>query len=126
MAAEVALDRYLFLPRSMERIETFQYNPLHDLESVWWVAMWTCFGLTAVDDPIFEDVERLDKQRTIFHALFPQSVELSAERLSMLLVDSDVSLKSRCLSKAMNTIRILVITMHNDLELLLCTKSLRS
>ena len=38
MAVEVETSRYIFHPKS-----TFSYNPLHDLESLWWVGVWFLF-----------------------------------------------------------------------------------
>ena len=63
MAVEVHLQTYLFLPipcaldkrslvavlRSKKPIPEFRFNPLHDLESIWWIALWTFLRFTLAD-----------------------------------------------------------------------------
>jgi serine/threonine protein kinase len=52
MACEVQVQKYLFKtpPRQAHVLETsvvnkvpFRFNPLHDLESTWWIAVWCLF-----------------------------------------------------------------------------------
>lgn len=42
MAAEVAEGRYKFVPHRGAK-KAFYFNPLHDLESVWWLLVWSLF-----------------------------------------------------------------------------------
>ncbi|KAF9533150.1 hypothetical protein CPB83DRAFT_531206 [Crepidotus variabilis] len=84
MAIEVAFSKYMFLPQVRTRTKhprsSVQHNPLHDLESVWWMATWTCFGFLPSGDLRLDDEDDLNGQREIFHDLFPQSLKPSVER----------------------------------------------
>jgi serine/threonine protein kinase len=42
MAIEIAIQRYLFLPDDTSRLP-FYYNPLHDIESIWWITNYFMF-----------------------------------------------------------------------------------
>ncbi|KIK15568.1 hypothetical protein PISMIDRAFT_114971 [Pisolithus microcarpus 441] len=44
----------------------FKFNPLHDMESLWWIATWTLYY--HVDQ---EGSWRSSEQITQFHKLFP-------------------------------------------------------
>jgi len=68
MSVEVELQHYSFIPKLAEialfkpkvasRLPalTFYYNPLHDLESLWWIAVWII--LTHLDDSRTRTIER--------------------------------------------------------------------
>ena len=74
MAIEVELQWYKFEPRpsrkpdhqkSRERLPTpFRYNPLHDLESIWWIAAWFLFKRTvAFDDDETDDPAEVARRK---------------------------------------------------------------
>lgn len=42
MAAEVASGAYNFVPEDMEQ-PMWTHNALHDVESIWWIALWAIF-----------------------------------------------------------------------------------
>ena len=81
MAVEVHLQRYLFRPpppqldsaalfaalKSRKAKVEFRFNPLHDLESIWWIALWTFLHFTPAD---VSDTQ-LMKQYHIARTLFP-------------------------------------------------------
>jgi hypothetical protein len=101
MPIEVAVMKYLFLPprqaRSIDEVEqairetkqdptadvSFSYNHLHDLESLWWVAVWVVFHnyFLAPDDLSCEfDEQDVKKQLIQAQILFPSTVD-STSRL---------------------------------------------
>lgn len=64
MALEVESSDYLFTPRTidpsgqiMEPLQSppFRQNALHDLESIWWVAIWIEFYLVNPNAPLLPD-----------------------------------------------------------------------
>jgi len=68
MAVEVRESRYLFYPPASEDpsrriLSPFRHNCLHDLESTWWIALWTTY-VFAPSAPSEQDV-------IYFHQLFP-------------------------------------------------------
>ncbi|KAF8498440.1 hypothetical protein JB92DRAFT_3125288 [Gautieria morchelliformis] len=90
MACEVAEEAYLFNPRaSYEDMPTeFRHNPLHDLESLWWIAVWQIFYYTLppddssssspTDHHTTEDrEERLSLQEQAFFKMFPEDLNNS-------------------------------------------------
>ncbi|KAL4242335.1 hypothetical protein ABKN59_011958, partial [Abortiporus biennis] len=59
MAYEVALGEYIAqdLPNETYRprprsFPTFFHNPLHDLESIWWICLWGVFLHYIQEDPV--------------------------------------------------------------------------
>ncbi|KAI6016909.1 hypothetical protein BKA83DRAFT_4329447 [Pisolithus microcarpus] len=71
MASEVEAQRYLFQPhggkhRREGRKCPFRFNPLHDMESLWWIATWTLYY--HVDQ---QGSRPSPEQITQFHELFP-------------------------------------------------------
>lgn len=74
MACEVEAQNYLFgLPKEidMDMLEDwtqvpFRFNPLHDVESIWWIATWILYY--HVDQ---EGDQRSPDQTEYFHKLFP-------------------------------------------------------
>ncbi|KAI6016852.1 hypothetical protein PISMIDRAFT_643355 [Pisolithus microcarpus 441] len=74
MACEVEAQEYLF-QREMDKLFTlvkclFKFNPLHDMESLWWIATWTLYY--HVDQ---EGGWRSSEQIMQFHKLFPGRLE---------------------------------------------------
>ncbi|KIN96406.1 hypothetical protein M404DRAFT_246366 [Pisolithus tinctorius Marx 270] len=80
-ACEIAYQRYLFEPsprlgdsfqhpRNLPQSQRmpFSYNPLHDLESLWWIQAWMIYF--HVDH---QDGHRSPGQTRWFHELFPRS-----------------------------------------------------
>lgn len=87
MAAEVESETYSFLPPSDLSSDTaiefpvFRYNFLHDLESLWWVALWMIFNhRDDRDDAAHSNAER---QAGCARMLFPR-ITLPYGRLSVL------------------------------------------
>ena len=83
-SVEVRQQRYLFRYKNydedgnydeVEVLPPFKFNCIHDLESVWWIALWVLFHHAPVDD-------KEDRNVQILHAsqMFP-SVGSSMERL---------------------------------------------
>ncbi|KIK22815.1 hypothetical protein PISMIDRAFT_651298, partial [Pisolithus microcarpus 441] len=71
MASEVEAQQYLFQPRGGKprregRKCPFRFNPLHDMESLWWIATWTLYY--HVDQG---GSRPSSEQITQFHELFP-------------------------------------------------------
>ncbi|KAI5997593.1 hypothetical protein EDD15DRAFT_2246630 [Pisolithus albus] len=70
MACEVGARNLLFQPLvcrpyADERDCLFRFNPLHDMESVWWMAMWVVYyHAVQAGEPLSEQLEYL-------HKLFP-------------------------------------------------------
>ena len=52
----------------------FHYNPLHDMESIWWIVSWILFSNR--DKPIAseEDLEDAESQMQYVHLLFPRTL----------------------------------------------------
>ncbi|KAI5993502.1 hypothetical protein EDD15DRAFT_2529998 [Pisolithus albus] len=74
MACEVEAQRYLFQPHGGKSLAKtnpaakcpFRFNPLHDMESLWWIATWTLYY--HVDQ---RGSRPSPEQITQFHDLFP-------------------------------------------------------
>ncbi|KAI6026735.1 hypothetical protein BKA83DRAFT_4247255 [Pisolithus microcarpus] len=81
MACEVGAQSYLFelfvcRPYGYERKCPFRFNPLHDMESLWWIAMWVVYyHAVQAGEPLSEQVGYL-------HKLFPGQL---GERTNALL-----------------------------------------
>ncbi|KAI5993493.1 hypothetical protein EDD15DRAFT_2367230 [Pisolithus albus] len=69
MACEVESEEYLFDVGPIGE-RTFKFNPLHDMESLWWIATWTLFY--HVDQ---KGGRPSSEQITQFHELFPGRLE---------------------------------------------------
>ncbi|KAI5993501.1 hypothetical protein EDD15DRAFT_897434 [Pisolithus albus] len=91
MACEVEAQNYLFQPRGGKRRREgepcgedsnlpFRFNPLHDMESLWWIATWTLYY--HVDQ---KGGRPSSEQITQFHKLFPGRLD-SASRTNAFLV----------------------------------------
>lgn len=115
MAVEVAAGYYLFEKRSGGDDAEFRHSPLHDLESIWWMAVWTCFGFVPSSDEICEDEDRLDQLRLAFDKLFPQSTSSSAHRLSALVIERWFNASKIVLPKSMKGLGSLAVAMRNVL-----------
>jgi hypothetical protein len=75
----VDLENYVH--RATAGSHLFRYNPLHNIESTWWIGVWiiTCNGVME-DKRSVEDVE---KQKRRAREFFPKTTR-SADRLSLL------------------------------------------
>jgi hypothetical protein len=67
MAVEVELSLHIFYPKS-----NFHQNPLHDLESLWWVGVWFVFWhykpSNLMDDTVQEHMKLVKKVgQTLFN-----------------------------------------------------------
>ncbi|KAF7428943.1 hypothetical protein PC9H_008180 [Pleurotus ostreatus] len=100
MAVEVSDGAYLFRPRAAAEdvflsptgvlpsrgtkpVHPFRHNVLHDLESIWWLAMWSIFRY--YPDNLGVDTEALKKQRHTYEALFSPTFILDKERNNALV-----------------------------------------
>jgi hypothetical protein len=86
MSVEVELQHYSFMPKPAEidlfklkvasRLPAliFRYNPLHDLESLWWIAVWMMF--THRDDRVEQEPSNEDEESQSRYAerLFPRII----------------------------------------------------
>ncbi|KAI6016911.1 hypothetical protein BKA83DRAFT_4329497 [Pisolithus microcarpus] len=84
MACEVKAQKYLFGPFRVEALDEdrnlpFKFNPLHDMESLWWIATWTLFY--HVDQ---EGGRPSSQQVANFYELFPGRLD-SASRTNAFL-----------------------------------------
>ncbi|KAI5993483.1 hypothetical protein EDD15DRAFT_2438059 [Pisolithus albus] len=75
MASEVEAQGYLFAPVTVkapgeDRNSLFKFNPLHDMESLWWIATWTLYY--RVDQKGCRPSSEQIKQ---FYQLFPGRLE---------------------------------------------------
>lgn len=94
MAVEVSYGGYQFRPISIaedvflvptldtipdsDPVHPFRHNALHDLESIWWLAMWSIFNY--YPDNVGADLEALTNQRYTYEALFSPDFALDKER----------------------------------------------
>ncbi|KAI6111282.1 hypothetical protein F5141DRAFT_1113645 [Pisolithus sp. B1] len=71
MACEVKAQKYLFQPHGLlpynDDSTPFRFNPLHDMESVWWIATWTLYHHVNQ-----EAGQPSTQQINAFHKLFPR------------------------------------------------------
>ena len=88
MAAEAYSQAYLFRPPMLELFTTqadppaWRHNPLHDLESVWWVAVW------CVHYFVLKEERQNDKPYPgRFFALFPSTDSDFSEHILALTAD---------------------------------------
>ncbi|KAG9221354.1 hypothetical protein CCMSSC00406_0009931 [Pleurotus cornucopiae] len=100
MAVEVSLGAYQFEPRPVaeDALVTatdipvininppfrhpFRHNALHDLESIWWLALWSIFRY--YPDHVGADPEALKNQRRGYETLFSPNIAVDKERMSVL------------------------------------------
>ncbi|KIK17954.1 hypothetical protein PISMIDRAFT_210660 [Pisolithus microcarpus 441] len=80
MACEVEAQKYLFGPVTVkapgeDRNLLFKFNPLHDMESLWWIATWTLYY--HVDQ---EGGRPSSEQIMQFHKLFPGRPDSASRR----------------------------------------------
>ncbi|KAF8579524.1 hypothetical protein K439DRAFT_1620467 [Ramaria rubella] len=69
MAAEVASHRYLFMSRGwITKRPPFKHNALHDIESLWWVVVWSLFNHGVQG---YSDDYDLEEHRMLCQELFP-------------------------------------------------------
>ncbi|KAF8524509.1 hypothetical protein JB92DRAFT_2806518 [Gautieria morchelliformis] len=109
MACEVAEEMYLFNPYASykDMPKEFRHNSLHDLESLWWIAVWQIFYYTLppddssssspTDHHTTEDrEERLSLQEKAFLKMFPRSPSNST-RFTIMTTESSFD---ACVDKA--------------------------
>ncbi|KAF4598887.1 hypothetical protein EYR38_007299 [Pleurotus pulmonarius] len=60
----------------------FRHNVLHDLESIWWLTMWSIFGYYPNNAGV--DLQALKTQRSCYEALFSPDFVLGMERVNAL------------------------------------------
>ena len=69
------------------------HNYIHDLESLWWILVWTTFVYEKMPDPTYEmSAEWAEAQRTSYNILFPGDTYITDRQL--FLID-DSTFKSR-------------------------------
>ncbi|KAL4249800.1 Fungal-type protein kinase domain-containing protein [Pleurotus pulmonarius] len=96
MAVEVSDAAYLFEPIEEDiflaatpagdpdahSIYPFRHNALHDLESIWWLVMWSIFNYYPNNAGV--DPQALETQRNHYEALFSPGFGLDMERMNAL------------------------------------------
>ena len=120
MAIEVACQEYRFFRRNRSRkflkerekkgyFGNYQYtndtpkpgihhNYIHDLESLWWILVWTTFVYEKMPDPTYEmSAEWAEAQRTSYDILFPGNTCIT-DRLSFLNDDSTFNSRVKVVS----------------------------
>ncbi|KAK7026794.1 hypothetical protein VNI00_015452 [Paramarasmius palmivorus] len=114
MAVEVQLKEHLFCeptdPSAGTKVPVL-HNYLHDVESVWWIAMWHLFHTYPVreEDRCISNVavKNIRKQQEKAHAIFPASVDGSmkrwffVERLSHYKEGTNILLHNQLFSRTM-------------------------
>ena len=105
MAIEVACRSYLFLKpvlsfshiKKMEKEGLYSSKPenadgigihhnyIHDLESLWWILVWTAFVYEKMPDPTYEtSAEWAEAQRTSYNILFPGDTYITDRQLFLI------------------------------------------
>lgn len=69
-------------PRNTNPAPPFRHNTLHDLESIWWLTMWSIFKY--YPDNVGVDPEALKNQRRGYETLFFPIIALNKERFNAL------------------------------------------
>ncbi|KAG9220243.1 hypothetical protein CCMSSC00406_0006308 [Pleurotus cornucopiae] len=99
MAVEVSLGAYQFEPSDAAEdvflaktdvlpplgpmpVSPFRHNVLHDLESIWWLTMWSIFRYHP--DNVGADPEALKNQRRGYETLFSPNIAVDKERMKVL------------------------------------------
>jgi hypothetical protein len=96
MSVEVELEKYLFVPRvnivtdikgrvTLPTTRVFRYNPLHDLESLWWVALWMILNHRDSRDEVAHS--SADQQAGYARLFFPGSLR-DAGRIEVLTIEN--------------------------------------
>ena len=120
MAIEVACRAYHFMRQNLSRkilkerekkgyFGNYQYtndtpkpgiyhNYIHDLESLWWILVWTTFVYEKMPDPTYEmSAEWAEAQRTSYNILFPGDTYIT-DRQSFLNDDSTFKTRVKSVS----------------------------
>ncbi|KDQ28433.1 hypothetical protein PLEOSDRAFT_157713 [Pleurotus ostreatus PC15] len=99
MAVEVSLGAYQFEPRPLAEdvflsptgvlpsrgtkpVHPFRHNVLHDLESIWWLVMWSIFRY--YPENVRLEVQALKNQRRTYDALFSPNIAVGVQRMNVL------------------------------------------
>ncbi|KAF8501187.1 hypothetical protein JB92DRAFT_882570 [Gautieria morchelliformis] len=130
MACEVAEEMYLFTRAPYKDVPEFRHNPLHDLESLWWIAVWQIFYYTLppddssssspTDHHTTEDrEERLSLQEQAFFKMFPRDDLSNSTRVTIMTVESSFdAVTEECFLEGskLSKIRDKLNTLRNDLH----------
>jgi hypothetical protein len=99
----------LFNPKQITPKLQFYYNPLHDLESIWWLAIWFPFNYRHKGAKSDNDLEDAHAQLDRVKMLFPRCL-LSAQRRDQFSLD-------RVFMEGISCLPVSFIKTANDLEL---------
>lgn len=116
---------YMFLPLDLPsddspdiHLPPFKYNPLHDLESLWWVAVYYVVGKNPVV-PDDRDTAEVDAKRKLSAELF----STPTSRVRCILVNNAFARDVRCLhpslrqsAKALQTARSTLVKTYRSVE----------
>ncbi|KAF4563014.1 hypothetical protein EYR36_003448 [Pleurotus pulmonarius] len=69
-------------PRGIDTAPPFRHNVLHDLESIWWLTMWSIFKYYPSNAGV--DLQALETQRNRYEGLFSPDFGLDKERTNAL------------------------------------------
>lgn len=80
-----------------QRLPPFLHSYLHDLEGLWWIAMWSLFHAipTARIHEVERNLEQRLNQEMTAGRIFPVSLQGSLERNGFLLREAELDLKVR-------------------------------
>ena len=134
MAIEVAAMKRLFLPShpeiSAEQIlnhtpavtRPFSYNHIHDLESLWWVAVWIVFKnyfLLSGDQlpSAIDDVEiSLKNSQSLFPAVINHTGRQNGFQTSFMDACSGLPSNKQAICQCLNGLRINLIVQYKAME----------
>ncbi|EGO04175.1 hypothetical protein SERLA73DRAFT_67889 [Serpula lacrymans var. lacrymans S7.3] len=126
MAVEVEAQRYNFKPSLADPLadaptsrSAFRYNPLHDLESMWWIGVWMIFNHRDIEE--MEDNIKEQIQQT--QILFPEVLGGSTGRGLVLKTEDWLVECLWCLPRSfrgpvvcLSTIRKILVDHYNAAE----------
>ncbi|KAL5479068.1 hypothetical protein ACEPAI_2356 [Sanghuangporus weigelae] len=105
------------LKEKTERSTPFFHNDLHDLESLWWIAVWVLFSSRPVSDDgteNAEDSERDEQREAASSVLFP-SVELRRERRLFLQSKDDFYARVAWMPDRFRSIKVVLNTLRRSI-----------
>ena len=111
-------------PRTDDTPEGIYYNYIHDLESVWWIAVWALFNFEKKDIGANEIDSQAAKQRKLNKdILFPGTVG-NQDRIEFLSMRKKYAKKTKCLPEyfanlptTLGTIAEAIIELYQSKEL---------
>ncbi|KAF8576249.1 hypothetical protein K439DRAFT_1664701 [Ramaria rubella] len=104
----------------------WRYNPLHDLESLWWICVWMIlFHRTGSSEPDDQELELAWKQYRVHQEIFPGTLKSSTSRTVALMSNGrlinllwDISIPESCGLAAwqLENVRIKLLDRYHQAE----------